>query len=138
MASFYNTHTGTQRGRVQEWLILLISIWFFISPWVLQFVTSAYPGTGTGGLTTAAGESWVLSLLLLLVALSKITRTDTHADWVYLILGVWIFVAPWVLGFTVLVRAKWDHYLVGAGIIVMAAAGLRESRGTPKTSPNSE
>ena len=46
-------------------------------------------------------------------------------------LGAWIFVAPWVLGFTGLVRASWDHWIVGALIFLLALWSLRMARGTP-------
>lgn len=42
-------------------------------------------------------------------------------DWVNLILGVWLFVSPWVLEYTMLQSAAWNAYIMGAAIVVFAA-----------------
>lgn len=40
-------------------------------------------------------------------------------DWANLALGSWIFISPWVLGYTG-TAAAWNAYVMGAGIVVFA------------------
>ena len=48
-----------------------------------------------------------------------------------MILGAWIFVAPWALGFTPLGRASWDHWIVGALIFLISLWSLSNVRTEP-------
>jgi hypothetical protein len=42
-------------------------------------------------------------------------------DGVNLILGLWLFVSPWILGYAAQEGAAWNAYIMGAGIVVFAA-----------------
>lgn len=42
-------------------------------------------------------------------------------DWVNLILGLWLFVSPWVLAYAMEPAAAWNAYIMGAAIVVFAA-----------------
>lgn len=131
--------SGPQFGPVRtnrwpEWVIVVASVWFFFSPWILQFgygaavATSgapvAGPQTGTvfGSASTAAWDAWVLSVIMFLVSLSAMGRRWPWQDWLNAALAVWVFIAPWVLGFVVLASAAWDHWIVGVIIFLCAIA----------------
>ena len=43
-------------------------------------------------------------------------------DWVNLILGVWLFISPWALGFSGNATASWNAWIVGIAIVAFAAA----------------
>ena len=45
--------------------------------------------------------------------------TTHHFNWVKLLLGLWIFVSPWVLGFAGYPLALWNNILSGAFIVVL-------------------
>jgi len=53
---------------------------------------------------------------------------------VNLLLGLWLLVARWALGFAGVPRAAWDHWVVGLLVAALAAWTLsrlrRESPGT--------
>ena len=42
-------------------------------------------------------------------------------DWVNLILGLWLFVSPWVLAYAMQDAAAWNAYIMGAAIVIFAA-----------------
>jgi hypothetical protein len=47
-------------------------------------------------------------------------------DWVTLVLGVWLFFSPWILGFYASIPgASWSFFLIGIAFVVFAAFGLR-------------
>ncbi|MEN2982872.1 MAG: SPW repeat protein [Thermus sp.] len=50
-------------------------------------------------------------------------------DWVNLVLGVWLILSPWLLGFSGLTNATWNAILVG---ILVGALALSVARERPK------
>ncbi|HTV89727.1 MAG TPA: SPW repeat protein [Stellaceae bacterium] len=134
MAAYYNSSLVAQRmsNRVQDWVLMVLGIWFFISPWVLQFGSGVHT-TGVaepvGMVSSAAWNAWVMAALVFLVAISAIARVELWQEWLELIFGAWIIAAPWALGFTPLGAATWDHWGVGAVVFLIA---LWELWATPK------
>lgn len=124
---------GRTRNRGQDWAILILAIWLFISPWVLQFGSGQQAGTAASlvEVSRAAWNAWVLGVIVFLVALSGVGRMDVRQEWIALVLGAWIFVAPWVLGFTALPKASWDHWIDGALIFLIALWTLSAARTIP-------
>lgn len=129
MAAPYNGGAlyPARSNRWQDWANLILAIWLFISPWVLQFGGGAVSPLGA----VAAWNAWVLAVIVFLIALSAIGRMQFWQEWLTLILGAWIFAAPWVLGFTALPVASWDHWFVGALIFLISLFNLTASRGVP-------
>lgn len=133
-----NYPRGTLRtsGRWQDPTNLLLAAWFFISPWILQFgsyastAQSAVGGSAIIAVSNAAWDAWVLSVIVFLVSLSALGRLARGQEFVNMLLGAWIFVAPWVLGFAVgpYPAASWDHWIVGALVFLVSASGLSYDR----------
>lgn len=119
-----------------DWVNMLLAIWLFISPWVLEFgsgVSTAAPAGGAqavGAVSNAAWNAWVLGVIVFLVAISALGRLGARHEWINLVLGAWIFAAPWALGFAYghLAAAAWDHWIVGALIFLISAWALGASR----------
>ena len=55
-----------------------------------------------GAAHAAAWNAWVLGVIVFLVAISAISRMDFWQEYVNIVLSIWIFIAPWVLGFAML------------------------------------
>ncbi|MBI5164282.1 MAG: SPW repeat protein [Magnetospirillum sp.] len=45
-------------------------------------------------------------------------------DWVNLIIGAWLFVSPWVLGYADLPAAAWNSWIFGIVVAVVSIAAL--------------
>ena len=43
------------------------------------------------------------------------------------VLAIWIFIAPWVLGFTHLTVASWDHWIVGVLVFLISLSVLNRT-----------
>lgn len=122
-------------NRWQDWTNLMLAIWLFVSPWVLQFGGGmSATGPAASGVASAAGtaawNAWVLGVIVFLVALSAINRMELWQEWIILVLGIWVFIAPWVLDFAGgdLANAAWDHWVIGALIIILSIASLSAAR----------
>lgn len=130
----YGTPSGSVRW--QDAANLLLAAWFFISPWLLQFgssVSTAQPAAGGAAViavSNAAWDAWILSVIVFLVALSALGRLARGQEVTNMLLGAWIFVAPWVLGFAggPYPAAAWDHWIVGTLVFLISASRLSYSR----------
>lgn len=45
-------------------------------------------------------------------------------DWLNLLLGLWLFVSPWALGFTDQSTAAWNAYIFGIAIMLFAVLAI--------------
>lgn len=53
------------------------------------------------------------------------SRTMKWQDWVTLVLGVWLFFSPWILGFySAMPGASWNFFVLGVAFVVFAAFAL--------------
>jgi Flp pilus assembly protein protease CpaA len=43
-----------------------------------------------------------------------------YLNWAQLVLGLWIFVSPWILGFSDISTALWSNVITGALIVIFA------------------
>jgi len=150
----YNVNQGIPReaNAWPNWANIVLGVWLFVSPWVLQFAGSAATTAGAAGeatapsiaVTNASWNAWILGVVIFLVAVSAL-RATTWQGWVNLVLGAWVFIAPWVLGFAGLQTAAWDHWVVGVLVVLfsianvaMASQGRFATRGVEARPPRAQ
>ena len=80
-----------QTKRWQDWVMLILGVWLFVSP----FWMPAYASTTS----VAAWNSYILGVLVVIFAWSAIARPQPWEEWVNLVLGIWLIIAPFVLAF---------------------------------------
>ena len=49
-------------------------------------------------------------------------------NWIYLILGVWIFTSPWLLGFSTNMMALYSNLAVGLILVIAAVYGMSNGK----------
>jgi hypothetical protein len=109
--------------RWQDWASLVLGVLLFISPFVFN-------GMSIQGAQWAA---WVGGALLVVIGLWDLARPDNQfGEWLSGLVGVLIFVSPWVLGFTVLTQMAWSAWIVGVLAVVLAAWVLFGSGATQR------
>ncbi|HEV8163478.1 MAG TPA: SPW repeat protein [Actinomycetota bacterium] len=104
--------------RLQDWATLIAGLFAALSPiWV-----------------SATGERdgfWaliVLGVLLAIAALVSLSMPGVVAtEWLTVLFGVLLFVAPWVLTYTERVGASWTSWVVGAIAIILGASAIPAS-----------
>ncbi|WP_167772989.1 SPW repeat protein [Ramlibacter humi] len=53
------------------------------------------------------------------------TANKRWQDWLTLLLGIWLFVSPWLLGFRAeLPNQSWNFFVIGAAFFVFSIAAL--------------
>jgi uncharacterized membrane protein HdeD (DUF308 family) len=79
-------------------------------------------------LDTGNAAKWsliVLGALILLDGVASLARPNmVFGEGAQIILGVLLFIAPWVMGYTALNGASWSSWIVGALAVVAGAAAL--------------
>jgi uncharacterized membrane protein HdeD (DUF308 family) len=98
--------------RLQDWGTLIAGLYAAISPiWV-----------STTGERDAFWALIVLGALLAVTALSSLALPGVVAtEWLTVLFGVLLFVAPWVLTYTDRTAASWTSWVVGAIAVVLGA-----------------
>jgi SPW repeat len=90
---------------------LVLAIFLFVSPWLFAYANSV-----------VRLDFWASGALIAVVSAAAIAAFSEWEEWLNLALGIWLVLAPWLLGYT---HSRAMHVSVAAGIIVVYLAGLR-------------
>ena len=96
-----------------DWINLVLAVALFISPWVLGFAQG-----------TPMGNALIAGIVIGAIAIAAIVSFSQWEEWVNLIVGLWVLISPWVLGFTAVTSAVWAHVVIGLIVTVLAAVEL--------------
>ena len=99
-------------------ITFLAGLWLLVSPWVYR----AYGNSG-------AWNNWIVGALIVLLAAIRMNRpAATGLSWVNSILGIWIFVSPWVFGYNGYPGHVINSLCVGLIVFCSAVAGANSER----------
>lgn len=108
----------TKDASVANWIMILFGTWLFISPWVLSTALSV------GEAATANWNFWIVGAIVVLSAALALRDLHPWEEWTNMILGVWLFLSPWVLGFSQSSNYLWNALIVGAAFVISSAVAL--------------
>lgn len=106
--------------RWQDWVILIAGVWLFFSP----FWMASYDVAGAAALNSVG-----VGVLLVAASCIALARPRPWEEWVNLVLGVWLVVAPFALGFEDAGPATLNHVVIGVIVAGDAMFALARSRG---------
>jgi uncharacterized membrane protein len=84
----------------------------FLTPWLFGFAGESRP----------AWNAWVCGAIVAVVALGALIQLQEWEEWLNGVVGLWVLISPWVLGFTADTHALWSHVILG--ILLAALAGV--------------
>jgi hypothetical protein len=102
-------------GKWQDWVNLVLAVWLFVSPWVLQFE----PGAAAASVA-AAWNAWILAIVIGVFAIAALVKARPWEEWINLIAGAWVFISPFVLSYYGHHVALWNALIVGALVFVLS------------------
>jgi len=110
--------------RWQDWCKLVIGVLLFLSPWFFSTAGAA-----------SSWDAWIIGIVTVIVAVWGLALLDARpvelaSQWVSLVLGVWLVIAPWVLGFAAVTAAAWTAWILGLLLVIASVWVLAQSRGT--------
>jgi hypothetical protein len=100
-------------AHAQDWINLVCAVLLFISPWVLGF----------SGDVMAARGAWVTGVIAAIFSVAALMQFAEWEEWISALLGVWMIVAPWVVGFASIGLAVAAFVILG---IIVALAAISE------------
>jgi hypothetical protein len=104
--------------RLRDWVIGLLGLWMWVSPRVIHFA-----GIQPGAIWCA----WLTGAAIILVTVGSRFVIETWSPWqdgTNAVLGLWLMVAPWVLGFAAHLAARNNSIIVGFFVTVLALWGM--------------
>jgi hypothetical protein len=111
----------------QDWVSLVLGVLLFLAPWVF--------GRATNG--ASSWDAWIIGIIGVILALGALAlpRAASIAEGLLVILGVLLFISPWVLGFAALSSAAWMAWIIGVLFVLVNGWTLLQTRsprvGTP-------
>ncbi|WP_189401356.1 MULTISPECIES: SPW repeat protein [unclassified Mesorhizobium] len=101
-----------------DWITLVLAICLFISPWVIGFTAAMVP----------AWNAWIVGVLLGALALASLSVFAEWEEWVSAVLGLWLIVSPWLLGFAADTNVMATHVVLGVLVVVASAWAVWDFR----------
>jgi hypothetical protein len=84
---------------------LLLGMLLFFAPWIFGFVS-----------TVASENAWMSGALISLLATAAIIAFDAREQRLNLLVGLWVVVSPWLLGFHAEMHI---HFIVGLLLVAL-------------------
>jgi hypothetical protein len=93
-----------------DWTNFAVSAALLLAPWIAHYQS-----------VMATIATTFSALILLILAAIAIAEVDDTEEPEYFIVGLWLLISPWILGFWSDGRALAVHVLFGVGLVVYAA-----------------
>lgn len=101
-------------NRWQDWVDVAVGVWLFGSPWAFKYLE----------VDLAAWNAFIVGSLIVLLAFIELNVPKFWEEGISMVLGLWMIVSPWVLGFASHGLAMWNAIAVGAIVLAFAIWAL--------------
>jgi len=91
---------------------LILGALLFFSPWMFGFAAGAQ-----------SQNAWISGIVIAVISIAALAAFAVWEEWLNLIVGLWVVVSPWVLGFQG-TTAMTAHVVIGIIVAVLAAIEL--------------
>lgn len=100
-----------QWNRWQDWLKVAVGLLVIASPWIL----------GASASNAILWNSLIVGGLLALAGLWALYQPmEALPEWASVVLGIWLVISPWILGFSATTSAVWYDVIAGAVVAIVA------------------
>ncbi|MBN9147356.1 MULTISPECIES: SPW repeat protein [unclassified Nitrobacter] len=89
---------------------LVLALGLFATPWFLARATA-----------TTDLDIWASAAAIGVISVAALLAFARWKEWANLLLGLWLIVSPWVLGFA---HTRAMHFSIGIGVVVAFLAAL--------------
>ncbi len=98
----------------QDWSSFGLGLWLAVSPWML----------GYSDQEAATANAAIVGLALALGSHFEVSFDDSALEWFNMAAGLWLVLAPFMLGFGAQLAASMNSIVVGALAAALAASAL--------------
>jgi hypothetical protein len=113
-----NVSVKTEMRRWQDWASFALGLWLAVSPWIADYAAH----------DAATANAAFVGLSLALLAHFGFSCDHRSCEWLNLAGGLWLLVAPFMLGFDANHVAAVNSVVVGAFVAVLSAWALELDR----------
>lgn len=106
-------------------LDILVGIWLIISPFLLNYSSNS----------TALWNDIIAGVAVIIFAATQTAQSNrsiSWPSWVNLLIGIWLVLAPFALGYSASTVTMWNEILTGIVIIALAAFAAFSSSPTDR------
>ena len=104
----------TAAARWQDWASFALGLWLAVSPWVL----------GYSQMEAATANAAFMGLALALGSHFEVSFDEMAAEWFNMAAGLWLVLAPFLLGFSTAVDVTANSIVVGTAVAALASSAL--------------
>ncbi|MGH8136627.1 MAG: SPW repeat protein [Terriglobia bacterium] len=106
-----------KRVRMSSGVNALLGLWLIVCPWILGAPARNVAWSGV-----------IAGILIVCLAVIRFTSRHTTAlSWMNVLLGVWVIMAPWILGSTSGDMQTWTYVIAGTLVAVLEMFSLTSS-----------
>jgi hypothetical protein len=110
---------GWTNAKTCDVLNLILGVILFFSPWLFAFASGAQ-----------STDAIVCGIIIVLLSIAALSAYAVWEEWLNLIVGLWLIISPWVLGFAH-TTAMSVAVVIGIVVAVLAAIELWLMSQTP-------
>jgi hypothetical protein len=99
-------------ARICDVINLILGAALFFSPWIFAFDAGAQ-----------SQNAFISGIIIAALSIAALAAFAVWEEWLNLIVGLWVIVSPWVLGFQA-TTALGVHVIIGIAVAVLAAIEL--------------
>jgi predicted DNA repair protein MutK len=107
----------------QDTVNFVLGGWLVISPWILGYASQQVP----------TNNAVIVGGIIAVAAAAALYAFQVWEEWVNAALAAWLIVSPWVLGFSTVQTAAWNHYAIGVlvGVLALWSANVEHGSDSP-------
>ena len=100
--------------KIASGLNIVLGIWLLVAPFLLGY---------SGASTAALWNDIIVGVIVLVLAWIRVANParSTWMSWTNVVLGLWLVVASFILGYSSIAAAIWNDILVGLSVAVLGA-----------------
>lgn len=110
-------------ARTDNWVTAILGIWMFLTPWMFSD-TAFFSETGV------ALNFWIVGAAVAALSFFALQKLQAWEEGLKIALGVWMFLSPWVLGFSASRPLLWNALISGILVAAFSGAALPQARRT--------
>lgn len=108
-----------EQQRWQDQVNMILGAWLIFAPFL-----------GIGGVNdVAAWNSYLSGAVVAILAIAALSRPQMWEEWINLLVGIWLIIAPFVLGFATQAGPTWNQVILGVLIGGDAAWAMLQKTG---------
>lgn len=98
-------------SRTASTINVILGIWLIVAPFIL----------GTNSSTAVLWNDIILGIVVVVMAGTRLSNVQiTWPSWVNVIAGLWLIIAPFVLGYSTMANARYEDIIVGIVVALVA------------------